>query len=135
MNKAKIALIIGVIAIFAAPIIIGFAIPDWSKTFNLIYEEPPVPSFQVYTDAAHTTVWDQTPQEWHSTDPTTKTFYILNDGTADITVQVTGESNTNLANTITWSSKSLSLDVGDSGSLTLTVNIAEDGQYSFHFTC
>ena len=58
-------------------------------------------------------------------------FNITNIGNVKINVNVTNEISTNC--TVSWTSKSLTLDIGESKWMNLTLTITGDGQYQFSF--
>jgi hypothetical protein len=120
-------------AVLLSSVIFAYAVTTWQKTFNLIYIEPDNPSFQVYTDAAHTNIWSPGIEDLTGSGAQLIVFYIVNDGNVPITVGVVNEVMSDASNTATWDTLTLPLLVGDSSSLELTLVIAVAGTYSFNF--
>ena len=133
LNKARLAFIVSIVALFVVPIAVGFGLSSFSGGFTW---DTPDESFLVYADAGHTILATEGIEDLGvlSVGQHVFTYYVVNDGGVAITVNVTKELISGASNVATWSSTSLPLGVGGSGSLTLTLDVNESGSYDWQFT-
>lgn len=134
MDKLRKIFVVAMICLVVSTIAV-YALGSWTKTFTW---QKSTLSFAVYTDAGLSIPWALGNEALGViADPTSKTFYIKNDGTVPVKVSVTGESI--IGATASWDpvSKSVTISVvGSSTSMTLTLSAftQTDCNYTFTFT-
>jgi len=126
----KIFIVACVLLVISSATVLAYT--TWTKTFT--WKKPSL-GFEVYRDLDHTQPWEADNEALGViSDPTTKTFYIVNIGNLPVRVSIIDETIIGASPSWTPSVKYIDLDVGADGTMTLTLSTFTQSECSYTFT-